>query len=79
MKPSYVTTAEVAQYFGVSNATILTMVRSNAIPAGTYMRLGKVFRFDLHAIEQHLLTQQAPVAEVEASGAGNDDSIIEDI
>jgi excisionase family DNA binding protein len=79
MKPSYVTTAELAQYFGVSNATILTMVRSNAIPSGTYMRLGKVFRFDLPAIEQHLLTQQASVAEVEASGADNDASIIEDI
>lgn len=61
----YVTTAELANHFNVSNATIMAMLKSGEIPAGTYMRLGRVFRFDLEKIEQALLTRAGTVEEAE--------------
>ena len=59
----YVTTAELAAHFNVSNATIMGMVKSGEIPAGTFMRLGRVFRYDLEKIEQGLLTRVGSVSE----------------
>jgi excisionase family DNA binding protein len=56
MTTKYVNTAELAEYFGVANATVLAMMRSGEIPSGTYVRIGRVFRFDLRLIEEHLLT-----------------------
>jgi predicted DNA-binding transcriptional regulator AlpA len=53
----YVTTAELASHFSVSNATIMAMMKSGEIPAGTYMRLGRVFRYDQDKIENVLLTR----------------------
>ena len=47
----YVTTAEAASHFNVSPATISMMVKSGDIPTGTYLRLGRVFRFDLARVE----------------------------
>jgi excisionase family DNA binding protein len=58
----YVNTTEIANHFGVAKATVLAMVRSGEIPEGTYVRTGRVFRFNLTAIENHLLTT-APTAE----------------
>lgn len=65
----YVNTVGLAEYFNVAPATIMSMVRSGGIPAGTYVRVGKVFRFNLEAIEEHLLTaadsaENAEVPEV---------------
>jgi hypothetical protein len=62
----YVTTAELAAHFNVSNATIMAMLKSGEIPNGTYMRLGRVFRYDLEKIEKLLLTRGTPVDDVEA-------------
>lgn len=56
MSTKYVNTAELATHFGIANATVIAMMRSGEIPSGTYVRLGRVFRFDLKAIEEHLLT-----------------------
>ena len=53
----YVSTAALAAHFGVSAATIITMVRSGDIPAGTYTRMGRVFRFDLNSVESALLAR----------------------
>jgi excisionase family DNA binding protein len=61
----YVTTAELATHFNVSNATIMAMMKSGEIPAGTFMRLGRVFRFDLEKIEHALLTRGGAVEEAE--------------
>jgi len=63
----YVTTAELAAHFNVSNATIMAMMKSGEIPSGTFMRLGRVFRYDLKKIEQALLTRGGPVDDVEGS------------
>jgi transcriptional antiterminator len=63
----YVTTAELAAHFNVSNATIMAMMKSGEIPSGTFMRLGRVFRYDLKKIEQALLTRGGPVDDVEDS------------
>lgn len=54
----YVTTAALAAHFGVSPATIITMVRAGDIPAGTYTRMGRVFRFDLARVEAALLERE---------------------
>lgn len=57
MTSKYVTTGELAEHFNVSSATIMAMMKSGEIPPGTYMRLGRVFRYDLERIEQALLTR----------------------
>ena len=57
----YVTTSALASHFGVSAATIITMVRSGDIPAGTYTRMGRVFRFDLGRVEAALLAREQPL------------------
>jgi excisionase family DNA binding protein len=54
----YVTTAAVAEHFGVSPATITMLVRNGDIPTGTYTRMGRVFRFDLARVEAALLEKQ---------------------
>jgi len=63
----YVNTTDLAQHFGVAKATVLAMMRSGEIPEGTYLRIGRVFRFDLPAIEQHLLTRASVSDEDGAS------------
>jgi len=67
--PKYVNTTDLAQHFGVAKATVLSMMRSGEIPAGTYVRIGRVFRFDLPAIEQHLLTR--PLVSEDDGGPSN--------
>jgi hypothetical protein len=66
MTTKYATTAELAAHFSVSSATIMAMMKSGEIPSGTYMRLGRVFRFDLEKIEQSLLTRASVVTEGES-------------
>lgn len=51
----YVSTTELAQHFNVSPATIRGMMESGEIPSDTYVRLGRLFRFDLHKVETALL------------------------
>lgn len=65
MTTKYVTTGELAAHFNVANATIMAMLKSGEIPAGTYMRLGRVFRFDLEKIEEALLTRAGAPDEAE--------------
>jgi len=60
--PKYVTTAEAASHFNVSPATISMMVKSGDIPTGTYLRLGRVFRFDLARVEAALLDKMVHVS-----------------
>ena len=57
----YVTTAEAASHFNVSPATVSMMVKSGDIPTGTYLRLGRVFRFDLARVEAALLDKMVSV------------------
>jgi excisionase family DNA binding protein len=51
----YVTTPELAAHFNIASSTVAAMVRSGEIPSGTYVRIGRVFRFDLDKVEQSLL------------------------
>jgi hypothetical protein len=81
MTTKYVTTAELAAHFSVSSATIMAMMKSGEIPNGTYMRLGRVFRFDLEKIEQTLLTRgdvasesEVPAPDVQYEFDFNDDT-----
>jgi len=67
MTTKYVTTSELAAHFNVSSATIMAMMKSGEIPAGTFMRLGRVFRFDLEKIEEALLTRAGTPEEAGTS------------
>jgi excisionase family DNA binding protein len=51
----YVTTQDVANYFGIAESTVNAQVKSGDIPPGCYVRIGRVYRFDLEKIEQTLL------------------------
>jgi hypothetical protein len=69
MSPKYVNTSDLADHFGIANATVLAMMRSGEIPAGTYVRMGRIFRFDLKAIEEHLLTTATLAGDDETSSS----------
>jgi hypothetical protein len=47
----------MADHFGVAESTVAAQVKSGQIPAGCYVRMGRVYRFDLEKIEQVLLDQ----------------------
>jgi excisionase family DNA binding protein len=51
---NYATTAEVAKHFRVAVATVANMVHSGEIPSEAYIRIGRIYRFDLQKIEDHL-------------------------
>jgi excisionase family DNA binding protein len=74
MSTKYVTTRELAQYFGVAPTTVVGMVRSGEIPPGSYLRAGRVFRFDLAKVEQHLLQQSPSPGEGQLEFDFNEDS-----
>jgi excisionase family DNA binding protein len=67
MTPKYVSTNELAEHLGIAHTTVRDMLRSGEIPQGMYLRAGRVFRFDLAAIEEHLLTTAAPPRDDESS------------
>ena len=67
MTTKYVSTAELAEHLGVAHTTILAMLKSGEIPQGMYLRAGRVFRFDLKSIEEHLLTTSRPPRDDEGS------------
>lgn len=60
----YMGANEMASYLGVARSTIISMVESGRIPKGTYLRLGKMYRFDFEAVEKHLLNNPEPGEEV---------------
>jgi excisionase family DNA binding protein len=59
----YVSTADVAARFNVSSSTIMSMIRTGELPVGSYLRIGRVYRFDLERIESELLKRAAVKAE----------------
>ena len=64
MGPKYVTTEELAAHFAVSVQTVRGWVRSKKLPAGTYIKVGNTYRFDLQDIETTLrATASAPKQE----------------
>lgn len=67
MSTKYVSTSELADHLGVAHTTVLAMLRSGEIPQGMYLRAGRVFRFDLKAVEEHLLTNATPPRDDEGS------------
>lgn len=62
MTLKYVTTKELAEHFSVAESTIAAQVKSGDIPPGCYVRIGRVYRFNLDKVEQILLdrTTEAP-------------------
>lgn len=67
MTTKYVSTNELAEHLGIAHTTVLAMLKSGEIPQGMYLRAGRVFRFDLKAIEEHLLTNATPPRDDESS------------
>ena len=66
MTTKYVSTSELAEHLGIAHTTVLAMLKSGEIPQGMYLRAGRVFRFDLKAIEEHLLTNATPPRDDES-------------
>lgn len=64
-KPKYVNATEVAEYFGVSRASIFNRVTAGDIPPGAYLRIGRAFRFDLEAVEKALRDVSTPTTPVQ--------------
>lgn len=54
----YATLEELAEYFKVSNSTARKWVSSGFIPEDTYIKSGKVYRFNLEAVERGILGKQ---------------------
>lgn len=62
--PKYVRTSELAEHFDVSASTIMSMMKTGEIPANAYVRMGRVFRFNLKLVEEALLsTADKPVED----------------
>lgn len=61
MTTKYVDATVVAEYFGVSRASVFNRVTAGTIPPGAYLRIGRVFRFDLDAVEKALRQASAQV------------------
>lgn len=55
----YVTTKELAEHFSVAESTVAAQVKSGDIPPGCYVRIGRVYRFNLDKVEQMLLDRTA--------------------
>ena len=54
----YATLEELAEFFKVSTGTARKWVSSGFIPESTYIKSGKVYRFNLNAVENAVLGKQ---------------------
>ena len=66
-RPGLVAADAVARFLSISTATVYRLAQAGAIPC---VRVGKLIRFDLPEVEQHLLSAQQeeadkPVVEAE--------------
>jgi len=55
----FVPIEDMARYFRVSISTIRAWVRTNKIPANTYIKLGNTYRFSIPRVEEALLSMGA--------------------
>ena len=55
MTKKYVSLSEAAETFGVSHSTIRNWLRDGVIPDDAYIKVGKVYRFELTRLEVALL------------------------
>lgn len=61
--PKYVATPDVAKHFGIAVSTVSAMVRSGEIPQGSWIKIGRIYRFDLEKIEAELLRRSKADAD----------------
>jgi predicted DNA-binding transcriptional regulator AlpA len=72
----YVSATELADYFGVSKALIFARVTAGDIPKSAYLRMGRIFRFDLAAVEAALRSTAEPEnAQLEFDFESADDNM----
>ena len=57
--PKYASTAETAEYFGIALSTLSKQLHTGEIPPECYVRFGRVYRFNIEALEAHKLRQSA--------------------
>ena len=54
----FVTIEAVAKYFGVSTSTVRMWMRTNMVPKGSYVKLGRTYRFNLPVLVERLMHAQ---------------------
>lgn len=54
---------DVAEYFGVSVSTVRGWIRNNVLPADSYMKIGRTYRFKIHHIEEAFMSLDKGTAE----------------
>jgi len=65
---TYVSTSELAKRFNISKGTIMNMVHANKIP---FIKLGRIYRFDMKAVEASLAGTDLNSFDQHAAGEGN--------
>ena len=70
MDEAYVSIEELSKYFKVSVSTVRSGVRRGMLPADTYLKIGKTYRFRKSAIEAALHKKQLDEA-AKAAGTNN--------
>jgi len=65
MASKYVPTEELAKHFAVAGQTVRLWIKQGKIPAGTFIKIGNTYRFDIEAVEAALQARaQAQVDSV---------------
>jgi len=74
MDESYVGIEELAKHFKVSVSTVRSWVRQGILPADTYLKVGKTYRFRKSAIEAALHKRQLDEVAKSAGKNANPDN-----
>lgn len=73
MEEAYVGIDDISKYFKVSVSTVRSWVRTRVLPADTYLKVGRTYRFRKSAVEAALHKRQLEAAEKAAAEAPTPD------
>jgi len=66
MSSEYVTKKEVADHFAVASTTVDGWIRKKGLlPPGTFIKVGRTYRFKLKELEEHFLQEAQRLAGTE--------------
>lgn len=65
MSSGYVTKKELADHFLVAPTTVEGWVKKGLFPPGTFIKVGRTYRFKLQEVEAHFQSEALKLAEPE--------------